>query len=167
MCPTTFTKALSPLLTLAASLPSLTAVDEPSSFRIVPQILVGTSGVEPGLAAELYVPEWRIAALRPELFISEDGDLGGGVSALWLLARLRELSSRHDFAIGPRVIHHNSDEHGIEGGVLGIWNIALGDLLNQRHSIEILASVGIADDRDDGDGADLAFSAGAAYAYRF
>lgn len=151
-------------LAMAATVANLTAAD--GSFRIAPQIMVGTTGFEPGVAVEIQTSFWDPITFRPELFINNDGDLGAGAAVLWSLPNTFNLSERHLLAIGPRLVFHNSDDDGLEVSALGMWRIALGNQMSDHHSIEILASLGVIQDRKHDD-ADVAAAVGVAYAYKF
>lgn len=154
-----------PTLTLlVAGFTQLAAAE--GSVGIVPQIMVGTAGMEIGLAVEVRSPRWQELNLRPELFLNNDERVGGGLSVLWAFSDWFNFPDRHDFAIGPRVVHHNTEDEGLDASALGIWSIALGDVVDRRHAIEVLAAVGVLQDREEDD-ADPSLSVGAAYAYRF
>ncbi len=163
--------SISSTLLLAVAIPAV-AQAEDGALRIVPQIMVGTSGFEPGLAVEFRLRSPDALILRPEVFVNDDG-VGGGAAVLWSLAKPFHLGDRSDFAIGPRLVHHNADDHGLEASALAIWNITLGNDLARRHSIEILGALGVVDaiDKDNNNNDDhsieFAASVGAAYAYRF
>jgi hypothetical protein len=130
--------------------------------RVGPQVLVGTSGFEPGAFAEF---TWDKFRLRPELFL-HDGDRPAiGASALWQLPVT--LLAGHTLHLGPRLAFHNGDDrHDPRGEIsaMGIYNMPIplkpGD---SRHHVEIIAATGLVDE----DGAEVAFSVGAGYVYRF
>lgn len=131
--------------------------------RVGPQVLVGTSGFEPGVFAEFTWDEFR---LRPELFVWDLERPGAGISALWQLPV--DLLAGHTLHLGPRVAYHNGkhEDHDPRGEVsaMAIYNLPIppkdGD---SRHNVEIIAATGVVDE----DGAEFAFSAGAGYIYRF
>jgi len=68
------------LLLCGALTTTLFAADE--SIRISPQIMVGTAGVEIGVAGEFRLGMWEPVNIRPEVFINDDADVGGGPSVL-------------------------------------------------------------------------------------
>jgi hypothetical protein len=158
-----FTLPLVPFLATAAI--GLAAAD--TTVGIGPQLMIGTPGFEPGAAAEIHVGMWEPIVIRPELFISDDGRLGGGASLLWSLSDYFSLGDRQRISVGPRVVYHNSDEDGLEVSAFGVWDFLLGDGIAQHHHIEALGALGVVDDRDEGQGANLLASGGAAYIYRF
>jgi hypothetical protein len=152
---------LATLSLVVASLGSGVAMDW-KDVRVGPQVLVGTSGFEPGAFAEF---TWDSFRLRPELFIHDRRRPGAGVSALWQLPV--ELPAGHTLHLGPRLAYHNGrheDDPRGEVSAMGVYNLPLppnqGD---SRHNLEIIAAPGLVDE----DGAELAFSAGAGYVYRF
>ena len=166
------TASLASTLLLAVAVPTFVQAED-GALRIVPQILVGTSGFEPGVAVEFGIGSASRLILRPEVFVSDDG-IGGGAAVLWSLAKPFQLGDRNDFAVGPRLVHHNADEHGLEFSAMGIWSIGIGSNLNRRHAIEIIGALGAVDEIDDDDdddnddeGIGFAASVGVGYAYRF
>ncbi len=136
------------------------------SLSLVPQLLLGTSDVEPGLAVEYRPANESRLIVRPEVFISEDGRLGAGGSLLWDFRGSTRLPDRQSLAFGPRVVYHNSDDHGWEIDALGVYGFDLGIDRPWRHSLEALAAVGAVHDRKHGD-SDLGVTVGGAYAFRF
>jgi len=160
--------AMPTLLLCGAMTTTLFAADEYiESVRISPQLMVGTAGVEIGAAVEIRLGMWNSVNLRPEVFINDDADVGGGASALWTITDSFDFPARHGFQVGPRVVYHNSDEEGWELSALGMWSIALDDSRTRRHEIEILAALGVLQDREGDTQMVLAASGGAAYSYRF
>ena len=130
--------------------------------RVGPQVLIGTSGFEPGAFGEF---TWDTFRLRPELFIHDRHRPGAGVSALWQLPVA--LLAGHTLHVGPRLAYHNGDDANDPRGELsamGVYNLPIpptpGD---SRHHLEINAATGLVDE----DGTELAFSAGAGYCFRF
>lgn len=154
--------ALVPLLTVG--LTHLAAVD--GSVCVAPEVLVGTPGFEIGVAMEFRSNSWDGIDLRPELLLNNDGKFGGGAAVLWSLANSIDLPERQALAVGPRLIYHNSDDDGFEVSAMGIWSITVGEAVTSPHTIEVLAALGVLQDREHND-ADIAASVGAAYAYRF
>ncbi len=143
------------------------ALDHGNDVRIVPQLMVGTSGFEPGLALEWRGPANPDVIVRPELLISEDGRLGGGGALLLVLDRHLDLPARQAIAIGPRVVYHNADDDGWEADALATWSYELsGDVRAWRHAVGALAALGVVRDRDAHD-FDLGASAGVFYSFGF
>ena len=143
------------------------ALDHGNDVRIVPQLMVGTSGVEPGLALEWRGPANPDVILRPELLISEDGRLGGGGALLLVLDPTPELPERQAIAIGPRVVYHHADDSGWEADVLATWAYELsGDVRAWRHAVGALAALGVVRDRDAHE-FEFGASAGLFYAFGF
>jgi hypothetical protein len=161
--------ALVPALLCSISASALVAVDRPTDQRIpraVAQVLVGTAGFEPGVAAEWRLGDQPLMA-RPELFINEDGNLGFGASLGFDLGFFR-LPDRHTLTVGPRIAFHNSDESGWEADAMAIWNfdVAPGD--RGHHFIEVIGAVGILEDEEDPDkNAKFGASIGLGYGYQF
>jgi hypothetical protein len=146
------------LLAASAQAPAM----EWKDIRIGPQVLLGTSGFEPGVFAEF---TWDALRLRPELFLHDRDRPGAGVSLLWRLPL--DLLPAHTLHIGPRVAYHNgdrSDDPRGEVSAMGIYNLPIppknGD---SRHHLEIIAALGLVDE----DGTEAAASAGAGYVFRF
>lgn len=159
-----FTQAVA--LTIALST-SAGALDHGNDVRIVPQLMVGTSGLEPGLALEWRGPANRDFIMRPELLISEDGRLGGGGALLFVLNRIMEPSDQQAIAIGPRVVYHNADDSGWGADVMATWSYELsGEVRPWRHALGALAALGVVRDRDDHE-FDLGASAGVFYSFAF
>ena len=147
---------------LTASAVGTASTMEWKDIRVGPQVLLGTSGFEPGAFAEF---TWDTFRLRPELFIHDRDRPAAGVSALWQLPVT--LLAGHTLHVGPRLAYHNGDDnHDPRGEIsaMGIYNLPIplkpGD---SRHNLEIIAATGVVDE----DGAEFAFSAGAGYVFRF
>lgn len=136
------------------------------SLSLVPQLLIGTSDVEPGLAVEYRPATEARLIVRPEVFISEDGRLGAGGSVLWDFRGSTRLPDRQSLAFGPRVVYHNSDDHGLEIDAMGVYGFDLGVDRPWRHSLEAIAAVGAVHDRKHDD-SDIGITVGGAYAFRF
>ncbi len=137
-------------------------------LRIVPQLMVGSAGVEPGVALE-----WRGSpagqwVIRPEVLLSNDDRPGVGIAVLYDLSSAMELPSRQAFAVGPRVVYHNSDEDGWEADALATWSFELSDDVARpwRHAIGALGALGVSQDREHDD-SDIAVTVGAFYSFRF
>lgn len=155
-------KAATALVALLAGFALHAGAMEWKDVRVGPQVLVGTSGFEPGAYGEF---TWDAFRLRPELFIHDRNRPGAGVSALWQLPVT--LLPGHTLHLGPRLAYHNGDDGDDPRGeisAMGIYNLPIppkpGD---SRHHLEIIAATGLVDE----DGAELAFSAGAGYCFRF
>jgi hypothetical protein len=164
-----------PRLFLLITCAAATAATAEGSVALVPQLLVGTAGFEPGLAVE-----WRSSAiqpviLRPEAFVNEDGRVGAGGSVLWDVAPAVSLPRQQSLAIGPRVVYHNAEETGWEADVMATWSMDLSSGSSPwRHSVGLLAAVGVREDRPEDDLFDqsrddlaLGASGGGFYAFRF
>ena len=158
------TQALTLSIAVAAG---AAALDNGHDVRIVPQLMAGTSGFEPGLALEWRGPANPGIVVRPELLLSEDGRLGGGAALLVDLEQALPLPQRQAIAIGPRVVYHNSDDSSWEADVLATWSYELSaDARPWRHAVGALAALGVVRDRDAHD-FDLGASAGLFYAFGF
>ncbi len=141
---------------------------DPAYPRLVVQALVGTSGFEPGIAAE-----WRLRdqdiVLRPEGFISEDGRVGGGASVNWNL-RFFDLPDNQRLTVGPRVVYHNSDDSGWEADALAIWHLDLVPSQRGRHFLEVIGALGVLQNKEEGpdyNDAEFGASIGVGYGYQF
>jgi hypothetical protein len=157
-----------PLCLAACSAMALLAAADPDhDLRILPQITAGTHGFNAGAAFE-WRPSWRVPlVVRPEAFVNDDFDFGGGASVQWRFADLVRLDDRHDLGIGPRVVHHGGDDYGLEMSVMASWNLDLrlrGE--RDRHYAQFLIALGGIEDEDDDD-TDFAITVGAAYGFRF
>lgn len=150
--------------------------------RLVAQALVGTTGFEPGVAAE-----WRFGSpyllLRPEVFISDHDGVGLGCSVGWELPF--NLPERHAITLGPRVVYHTDDDDDDDDDdyswgayAMAIWHFDLVPSQRGRHFLEVIGAVGaILEDRHDNNGngngddddhdIDPALSIGAAYGFQF
>lgn len=152
---------LLPLLLLAASVAPVVAM-EWKDVRVGPQVLLGTSGVEPGAFAEF---TWDHFRLRPELFLQDFDRPGAGVSALWQLPVT--LPEGHTLHLGPRLAFHNGeDSHDprTELSAMAVYNMPIPPKqAASRHNLEIIAATGLVDEN----GTEFAFSVGAGYVYRF
>jgi hypothetical protein len=150
-----------PLVFLAASCLGADAITPP---RVAGELLVGTSGVEPGVAVEWQLPVKPVIYLRPELFLQNGDRPGIGFSALWQVPFA--LPPGHDFFIGPRVAFHDGanydDPHG-EVDAMGIYSFPIIPTQPGHHRIEIITALGFLDKNGIGIGA----SVGGAYVYTF
>jgi hypothetical protein len=138
--------------------------EQPGIPRVIGQVLVGTSGLEPGVAAEWTIAGEHPLRLRPELFI-QDGDRPGiGGAVLWQLPM--QLPAEHDLFLGPRFAFHNGEHHDdprAEIDAMGIYTFPIVPSQPGHHHIQVIVALGILDK----DGAEFGVSAGAAYAYAF
>lgn len=134
--------------------------------RVGVQVLGGTSGIEPGIFAEWRLSEAHLQ-VRPEVFVNEDGKVGGGASIGWEPGFF-DLPERHALAIGPRVVFHNSDESGWEVDLMAIWSMDLVPSQRGRHYLEFIAAVGALEEEDDEDDQTIVgASAGIGYGFQF
>lgn len=141
------------------------AVD--NDLRLIPQITAGTAGVEPGLALEWRGMDRSALILRPELFLSEDGDLGGGAAVLYDISDDLDLPKQQAVAVGPRVVHHNSDQYSWEADAMATWSFDLmGESRAWQHALGVLGAIGIAHDKEDDENV-LGASVGIFYSYGF
>lgn len=154
-----------PLISLfVAAMATAAAMD--GDIRLVPQIAVGSSGFEPGFAVEVRTPGPQQFVVRPEMLISEDGDLGVGGALLVELSKSADMPSRQALAVGPRLVYHNADRRGWEGDMLATWGFDLSDgAANWRHSVGALAAGGVLHDPRN-DELDLGLTVGIFYAFR-
>ena len=137
--------------------------------RLGAPVLVGTSGIEPGIFAE-----WRLSAaqliLRPEVFVNEDEHIGGGAALAWE-PEFFHLPERHSISLGPRLVHHNSDDSGWEVDLQAIWSLDLVPRHRGHHYLEVIGSVGVLEDEhdenDDDSDATIGASVGIGYGYQF
>ena len=155
------------LLALIACAPLATAADEPLSdwLRLGPEVLVGTSGFEPGYMGEFTFKQAANIRVRPEIFLQDFERPGIGCAALWPLpVALPEGQTLH---IGPRLAYHNgkhSDDPRGELSAMGIYNLPIPPKdAGTPHNLELILAIGLLDK----DGTEVAFSAGAGYVYRF
>lgn len=135
--------------------------EHPDWPRFGPQVLVGTSGFEPGYMGEF---DWGGFRLRPEIFLQDWDRPGIGVAGLWRLPV--PLKDGHDLHVGARLAYHNgrhNDDPRGEVSAMGIYNLPIPVGGPSQHNIEIIAAIGVVDE----DGAEPAVSAGAGYVYRF
>lgn len=155
-------RMLAPLLILmAAACPGADGFAPP---RVVGEVLVGTSDVEPGVAAEFLLPAPVPLIIRPELFLHGGDRPGIGAACLWVIPFI--LPAGHEFMAGPRAAFHNGDGHGSAKGEfdgMAIYAFPIVPSQPGHHHIEIITAVGILDK----DGATIGASVGAGYAYSF
>ena len=134
--------------------------------RIVAQVLGGTSGIEPGIAAE-----WRFnddhLVVRPEIFLSEDAEVGGGASVAWELTFF-DLPDRHAINLGPRVVYHNSDDSGWEADLQAVYSYDLLGSPHGHHYLEVIGAIGfLRDTSDDNHDTKVGASIGVGYGFQF
>ncbi len=154
-----------PLALLVAVAAGICAAED--DLRITPQVMLGTSGIEPGVALEWRGQDLSSIVLRPEVLLSEDGRPGAGGAILYDLGSMVDLPSRQSLAIGPRAVYHNADDSGWEIDALATWGWNLsGSTTPWKHTVGVLAAVGVVKDKKH-DETDVGASAGAFYSYRF
>lgn len=142
-----------------------------NDIRIVPQLIVGTSGIEPGVALEYRAANLDHMVFRPEVFLSEDSRVGGGGAVLFDISKNIDLPSAHALVIGPRFVAHNSDDSGWEIDAMATYSVALGSMtVPSRHAVGALAALGVLDDKHhDNNHDETRFGAnvGVFYSFRF
>ena len=144
---------------------SAATVENDGIPRAVAQVLVGTAGFEPGVAAE-----WRFGdahlMVRPELFLGEDHNLGFGGSIGWELDFFN-LPERHSITIGPRLVYHNSDDYGwgIDGMV--IYSLDLIPSQRGRHFLEVIGTAGAIEKEETDNDMQFGASVGLGYGFQF
>ena len=136
--------------------------DGQGQIGIAPGIMVGSSGFEPGLAFEIQA---ETVTIRPELILSEDERIGAGVALLWDLTTRANLDPGQRIETGPRLLHHDADDHGWEIDGMLVWSLAIGQKRSWRHAVEMIGAVGLVDERHDA-GAAIGFNLGLAYVFR-
>ena len=152
---------------VALALTAVSASAADNDLRIIPQVTAGTAGVEPGLAMEWRCYKWPSLILRPEVFVSEDGQIGAGGAVLYDISLGLELPKRQVVAVGPRVVYHNADHYSWEADAMATWSYDLvGGTRAWQHAVGILGAVGLAHDKEHDDN-DLGASAGVFYSYGF
>ena len=143
----------------------LTAADD--DLRIVPQLVVGTAGIEPGVALEYRTANLNHMVIRPEVFINEDSRIGGGGALLFEMSETFDLPKAHALAFGPRVVAHNSDDTGWEVDAMATYGVSLGSMTEStRHTVGVLAAAGVRKDKEH-DETRLGANAGVFYSFRF
>ncbi len=157
----------------AAAMAPLAAMDNlgaDSSYpRVGGEVLFGTSGFEPGIDAA-----WRFHTMsstmiiRPELTLSEDSRPGVAISVSWNLDMLN-LPKNQTLSVGPRIAWHNSDDHGLEGGLMGLYSF---DFMNDRpghHFFEVIGVAGLVEDKSNDNDKATRFGGtiGVGYSYQF
>ncbi len=156
----------------------------PGMPRGVAQILVGSAGFEPGIAAEW---RWRsepAMQVRPELSLNDNGRVGAAVSLSWGLRSSSNdryaLPGGSDIFLGPRVAFHNRDVDGWEVGAIGIYSLALDQYFRApadrdeiarhapppSHFLEIIGTLGGIEHKHPDD-IRFAGAVGLAFAYQF
>lgn len=157
-------RTIASLIALSAATAACAADQQIALPRVIGQALVGTSGFEPGVAAEWTIAGEHPLRLRPELLL-QDGDRPGiGGAVLWQIPF--QLPEQHDFFLGPRLVYHNGEHHDDPKGeidAMGIYTFPIIPSQPGHHHIQVIVALGILDK----DGAELGASAGAAYAYSF
>lgn len=159
--PTVLTCAIALVLTAGTA----SAADD--DLRIIPQVIAGTAGVEPGLAFEWRYHNRPSLIIRPEVFVSDDGRIGAGGAVLYDISSGLGLPESQAVAVGPRVVYHNADQYGWEADAMANWSYDLsGGPHAWQHAVGVLGAVGLAHDKEHDDN-DLGASAGIFYSYRF
>lgn len=153
---------------LSGTTGALSAVDEKNDGvpRVVANLLFGTAGFEPGLAAE-----WRFTPqhllVRPEVVLNEDHRPGFGASVGWELDFLG-LPERQHLTIGPRVFYHNSEDYGWGVDGLVIWHFDLVPSQRGRHFLEVIGALGAIEAEKSGDNdTELGVTVGVGYGFQF
>lgn len=142
------------------------AASAAEDIRLLPQLALGTSGIEPGVAVELRDTAVNRLIVRPEILINEDERIGGGLAVLYDISDRLPDMDRRSLAIGPRLVHHNSDETGWEADVMVTFGMQITDRIDAwKHSVGILGALGVRDDRED-DNRRIGATLGGWYAYR-
>lgn len=152
---------------MAMTLAGTTASAVENDLRILPQITAGTAGVEPGLALEWRGMDRTTLILRPEVFLSEDQNVGAGAAILYDISPSLGLAKRQAIAVGPRIVYHNSDQYSWEADAMATWSLDLKSGSRAwQHAIGVLAAVGVVHDKED-DENDMGASGGIFYSYKF
>jgi hypothetical protein len=151
----------------AWALMASTAAAVDHDLRIVPQITIGTVGVEPGLALEWRCYDRQSLIIRPEISMNDDGRIGAGGAVLYDASINLDLPKYHAIAVGPRVVFHNADRYSWEADAMATWGYDLvGGTRAWQHSVGVLAAVGVVRDKEHDDN-DPSASAGVFYSFRF
>jgi len=144
---------------------ALLAADE-SLPQVSAQLLLSRAGIEPGIAAEWrWIRNDRTLSARPEIFLSEERKIGGGVSLGWRI-EWDGISMDHDLTIGPRFVFHNSVKLGWEASAMAIYSIPIMAAFPKRHAVQLIGVAGIVEDIDD-DVTEYAGTIGVSYAFDF
>lgn len=152
-------------LVLAISLTWASAVED--TYRLVPQLSVGTSGFEPGVALEWRSTRFSSVIVRPEVFLSDGRHPGAGGAVLYDFSHDLALPLRHAIAAGPRAVYHNSDDRSWEAGGLGTYSYDLSSgPKSWRHSVGALAALGVIQENHP-DEMTVGLTLGAFYAFGF
>ena len=157
---------LAAIITIASSA-SIAIHAAEHDLRIVPQVLAGTAGLEPGVAMEWRSLDIGHLVIRPEIFLSEDHRVGGGGSVLYEFQNEIGLPAGQTLSVGPRLVGHNSDDTGWEFDAFASYAVSLGYVDRPwRHAVGALGALGVRDDRRH-DEVNLGASIGAFYSFRF
>lgn len=149
----------------ASEVGSLTSADH--DLRIVPQLVVGTAGVEPGVALEYRTASLNRMIIRPEVFLNEDSRVGGGGALLYNVGESFDLPHEQALAFGPRLVSHNSDKNSWEFDAMATYGISLSSMTQPwRHAVGLLAAVGVRHDKEH-DEARIGANGGIFYSFRF
>lgn len=157
--------AVAALTLCAGMLAPLLGAD--NDLRIVPQVMVGTAGFEPGVALEWRAGDFERVVFRPEVFVNEDGRIGGGGAILYDLSPELNLPKDQALSVGPRFVQHNADDTGWEFDGMLSYAISLSSNVKPwRHAVGALGALGVRQDRER-DQTGVGASVGAFYSFRF
>lgn len=157
--------AIAALMVCAGALVPLLAAD--NDLRIVPQVMVGTAGFEPGVALEWRAADFERVVFRPEVFVNEDGRIGGGGAILYDLSTELNMPKDQALNVGPRFVQHNADDTGWEFDGMLSYEVSLSSNVKPwRHAIGALGALGVREDRER-DQTGVGASVGAFYSFRF
>ena len=164
----TFVIASSFLLSTVASASEVgSLMSSDHDLRIVPQLVFGTAGIEPGVALEYRTAHLNRMVIRPEVFINEDSRVGGGGALLYDVGQSFDLPREHALAFGPRLVAHNSDENSWEFDAMATYAVSLSSMTKPwRHALGVLAAVGVRHDKEH-DEARIGANGGIFYSFRF
>lgn len=149
---------------LTAAMATASALE--NDIRLVPELALGTSGLEPGFAIEVRTAGVHPVIVRPELLLSEDGHLGVGGALLVDISPQARLANRQALAVGPRIVYHNANDSSWEADAMATWAFDLSDgIVPWRQSVGALAALGLLRDPEHEDYG-IGLTAGVFYAYR-
>jgi hypothetical protein len=141
--------------------------------RVVGEVLVGTAGFEPGVAAEWTFDLGTLVRVRPEVILNLDDLPGLAVSATVPVAS-GSLPATQSLWIGPRLVFHNDRydggkrdgdlAYGFGAEAMALYTFAIIPEQPGRHSIELIGALGLVDHHDD---TDISLTIGAGYGFKF